>query len=65
MTVGISPKAVLAFFYPFIATVVGVGVEWLSTGKFDKAEVITGIAGVATSGLALLGAYVGKPGPVK
>lgn len=61
MFANLHPKAVLAFFYPFISTVVGVGIEWLSTGAFDKTEVITGVAGLAASGLALLGAYVGKP----
>lgn len=61
----LHPKAVLAFFYPFIATIVGVGVEWLSTGNFSRTEVVTAIAGLASSALALLGAYVGKPTPAK
>lgn len=59
----LHPKAVLAFFFPFISTIVGVGIEWLSTGNFSRTEVVTGIAGLATSGLALLGAYIGKPTP--
>lgn len=62
MTQGISPKTIAAFFYPFIATCVTVGIKWLSEGKFDRASLVMGISGLAASGLATLGAYIHSPG---
>lgn len=63
-TLGLSPKAVLAFVYPFIATSAGVAVTWITTGEFNEQELRVGVAGLVASGLALLGAYVGRPGDV-
>lgn len=60
----ISWKAILAFLFPFISALVATGVSWLQSGEFNKAEIITSVAGLAASALAALGAYVGKPGAV-
>jgi hypothetical protein len=60
----ISPKAVLAFLYPFIATVAAVVVTWIVEGTFDENALRVGVAGLIASGLALIGAYLGKPGEV-
>lgn len=63
-TLGISPKAVLAFLFPLVVAL-GVAVaNWIVTGSFDADSVRAALAGLVTSGLALLGAYVGKPGNV-
>ncbi|MCA1571653.1 MAG: hypothetical protein LC798_15330 [Chloroflexi bacterium] len=64
-TVGISPKAVLAFLYPFVATVAGTIGSWVVTGDFNDAEVRTAVGGLIASAVAYLGAYVGAPGNVK
>jgi hypothetical protein len=64
-TIGISPKAVLAFFFPFIGAVVGAAADWIVSGQFDTTTIRTALAGLGAAGLALLGAYVGKPGNVK
>jgi hypothetical protein len=64
-TVGLSPKAVLAFLYPLIAAAAGSVVSWISTGTFNAQEIKIAAGGLILSGLALLGAYVGKPGTVK
>ncbi len=64
MTIGLSPKALLAFLFPLIAAVAGAVSSWVVTGTFDDAEIRTAVGGLVTSGLALLGAYVGQPGPV-
>lgn len=59
-----SPKAVLAFLYPFIATLIGVAATWIVTGEFNVEEIRTGVAGLLASGLAFFGAWLGKPGVV-
>jgi hypothetical protein len=64
MTLGLSPKAVLAFAFPLIASVVGALASYVVTGNFNAAEIRTAVGGLATSALALLGAYVGNPGVV-
>lgn len=63
-SVNISPKAALAFLYPFIATVAAVAASWIVTGQFNDGEVRTALSGLVASGIAALGAYVGKPGQV-
>lgn len=63
-TLGISPKAVLAFLFPLLSAVVAAGVSWLNSGEFNASEIILAVGGLAYSALALLGAYVGKPGNV-
>lgn len=60
----ISPKAVLAFLFPAIAAVVASGADWVASGQFDVTTVRTAVAGLGASLLALLGAYVGRPGDV-
>jgi hypothetical protein len=57
----LSPKALMAFLFPFLSTLVGVGVTWIVTGAFDGQEVREGAAGLLASGLALAGAYVAPP----
>lgn len=64
-TIGLSPKAVLAFFYPLIAALVTAATSALATGNVSTTEIVVAITGLGTSALALLGAYVGKPGTVK
>ena len=63
-TNGLSPKAVLAFFYPAIGSVVSAVSSWIVTGNFNDSEIRVAVAGLGASGLALLGAYVGKPGDI-
>jgi hypothetical protein len=63
-TLGVSQKAILAFFFPFLSTCVGVAISWAATGQFNASEIRIGAAGLATSGLASLGAYLGQPGAV-
>ncbi len=65
MTIGLSPKAVLAFAFPLIASIGGALVSWIATGDFNTAEIRTALGGLITSGLALLGAYIGQPGNVQ
>jgi len=63
-TIGISPKAVLAFWFPVItATMVAVG-NWASTGRFDANSIRAALAGLALGGVSAIGAYIGKPGQV-
>ena len=64
-TLGISPKAVLAFVFPAIAAVGASVVSWISTGNFDASEIRTAVGGVIAAGIAALGAYLGKPGRVR
>lgn len=64
-TVGISPKAVLAAVLPTLGGVLAVGVQWLATGEFDRAEFATAIGTVAAALLAFAGAYAADPGTVK
>lgn len=64
-TIGLSPKAILAFAYPLIAALVTAATSALATGNFSTTEIVVAITGLGTSALALLGAYVGKPGNVK
>ncbi len=63
MTIGLSPKALLAFLFPLIAAAGGALASWVTTGDFNDAEIRTAVGGLVTSGLALLGAYIGQPGP--
>jgi hypothetical protein len=63
-TVGISPKAVLAFAFPFIATVIGVALDWVMSGHFDVTAIRIAVAGFGSSALAFVGAWLGVPGNV-
>jgi hypothetical protein len=63
-TIGISPKAVLAFLFPAILTVGGVATSWVQTGNLDTGELRLAVGGLIASGLSLLGAYIGTPGKV-
>lgn len=63
-TVGFSPKAILAFFTPFLVTVLGTLSSWIVTGDFNEAEIRTALSGVVLALMAALGAYVGNPGKV-
>lgn len=58
-------KAVLAFFYPFIATLAAVATTFVVEGTFDATALRIGVAGLLASGLGALGAFVGQPGPVE
>ena len=63
-TSGLSPKAILAAVLPTLGGVVAVGIQWIATGEFDRAELVTALTAVSTSLLAFLGAYSGSPGTV-
>lgn len=63
-TIGLSPKAALAFLFPAIAAVAAAGADWIVSGQFEVTTIRTAGAGLIASGLALLGAYVGKPGAI-
>jgi hypothetical protein len=64
-TIVISPKAVLAFAYPLIATIAATVASWIVSGDFNTAEIQLSVAGLITSASAALGAAVGKPGRVQ
>jgi hypothetical protein len=64
-TVGLSPKAVLAFLFPLLSAAAAAVASWIATGNFSDSEIRTALSGLVLSGLALVGAYVGKPGTVK
>jgi len=64
-TLGLSPKAVLAFFYPLIASIgIAVGAWVHDGGTLDWSQVRIAAAGLVLSAVAALGAYVGKPGAI-
>jgi hypothetical protein len=63
-TLGISPKAILAFLFPLVAALATALASWIATGNLSTIEIKTAAGGLIASGLALLGAYVGKPGRV-
>lgn len=63
-TAGVSPKAVLAFVFPFVATLGSVLASWIVSGNFNEGEVRTGASALVASAIAALGAYLGKPGAV-
>ena len=63
-TLGLSPKAILAFAFPLITAIAAALASYIVTGNFSDSEIRTALGGLVTSGLALLGAYVGKPGTI-
>lgn len=62
-TVGISPKAVLAFLLPAIGTLVLAVLDQVLTPNMDPSLKIA-IVGLANAILAFAGAYAGSPGAV-
>jgi energy-converting hydrogenase Eha subunit A len=56
----VSARAILAFLFPFIGTVVAAGIDWINTNQFDVTTIRTAAAGLVASLLALVGAYVAK-----
>lgn len=62
VTVGISPKAILAAVLPTLGGLVAIGVQWIATGDLDRNELATAVGAVVASLLAFAGAYAGKPG---
>lgn len=63
-TIGLSPKAVLAFLFPLIAAAGATVASWIVSGQFDLTEIRTAAGGVVLAGVALVGAWVGRPGEV-
>ncbi len=61
-TKGLSPKAVLAFCFPAIASIGGAITTWIVTGHLDEEAVRVAAGGLVTSALAFLGSYLGAPG---
>ena len=64
-TKGLSPKAVLAFCFPAIASIGGALGTYIVTGDLDTEAIRVAAGGLVSSGLALLGAYLGAPGELK
>lgn len=64
MTLGISPKAILAAILPTLGGIVAVLIQWVATGEFSRAELATALSAVSASLLAFIGAYLGDPGDV-
>lgn len=64
VTKGISPKAILAFVFPAVATIGGVLVSWIATGELNESETRVALAGLAASVIAAAGAWVAGPGEV-
>lgn len=64
VTQGLSPKAILAAVVPTLGGLVAVGIQWIATGAFDRAELATAISTVIAAVLAFLGAWAGDPGNV-
>lgn len=65
MTIGLSPKTILAFLYPLIASLVAAASTYVVTGDLNDAEIRTALVGLGASSLAALGAWVGQPGNVQ
>ncbi len=61
-TKGTSPKAVLAFCFPAIASIGGALTSYIVTGHLDEEAVRVAAGGLVTSALAALGAWLGSPG---
>lgn len=56
----ISEKAILAFLFPFLSTCAAVLSDFVVSGTIDTNALRVGVAGLIASGMALLGAYVGR-----
>lgn len=50
-------KAIVAFFTPFVLTILGVIANWLITGEFNSQEIRIAAGGVITSLATLLTVY--------
>lgn len=64
-TLGISPKAVLAFIWPTIVTVAGVIASWIVSGNLDTGELRGAAAGLLLAAVAAGGAALGSTGRVR
>jgi hypothetical protein len=64
-TIGLSPKAVLAFLFPLIAAIITSATSALATGHFDTTQIVIAVTGLGSSAIALLGAYLGQPGEIE
>lgn len=64
-TESLSPKAVLAFSFPFVASVGGALSQYVGTGSLDMQSVRVAGAGLILSATAALGAWLGNPGRIK
>lgn len=64
-TVGLSPKAVLAFLFPTVASVAGVLSTYVGTGTVDTATLRVAGVGLIAAAVAALGAAIGQPGKVE
>ena len=64
MTVGLSPKALLAFVFPALSTLVLLVVHSLVTGEWNRTETVQAVIGLTSSVLSFIGAWLGNPGVV-
>jgi hypothetical protein len=53
-------KSVVAFFTPFLLTVLGVAGTWVETGVFNGQEVRLSVAGLITSAATALAVWAAK-----
>ncbi len=65
MTLGLSPKAVLAFLFPVVSALLAAAGSWVVTGDFNDAEIRSAVGGLAAGATAMLGAYIGRPGNIQ
>lgn len=63
-TLGISPKAVAAFLWPFVAALGAALVSWIVSGEFNENEVRTAVGGAVAGAISAAGAFVARPGQV-
>lgn len=64
-TEGLSPKTVLAFAFPFVASVGGALSQYVGTGHLDTTSIRVAGAGLILSVVSALGAWLGNPGKIK
>jgi hypothetical protein len=64
LPLNLSWKAILAFLFPLLSAVAVAVASWIVSGELNANEIRAALGGLILSGLALLGAYVGKPGQV-
>lgn len=60
-----SPKTIAAGLVPAVLALAAVGVQWVATGEFDRAELATALTGLLAAVGAAVGAYLARPGVVE
>lgn len=65
VTMGLSPKAILATSLPAMGTLIALLISWGVTGEIDRQELVIALSGLSGSVLAGVGAWLGVPGMVR